>query len=208
MALMRALIINLDSVVPLPVPVMFNPPEYTLQKSNQFAEIGIPGLASTLIQFVHGSAQTLSMTLFFDTTESGLDVRRATSTLLLLTELNPKTHAPPRLLVVWGSLAFPCVLEQVGQRFTYFNALGMPLRAELDVTFRGSDLVESLLGGIPLMSADKVKLHVVKEGETLAQIAFDECEDPRAWRAIARVNGIINPLVLTAGTRLQIPKLA
>src|SRR4051794_38225419 len=156
---MRAIILNLDAADPLPVTVMFNPPEYALQKSNQFAEIGIPGLGSTLIQFVHGSAQTLSMTLFFDTTDSGLDVRLTTSSLLLLTELDAKTHAPPRLLFVWGSLAFPCVLEQVGQRFTYFNALGQPLRAELEVTFHGADPLESLLGSVPLMSADKAKEH-------------------------------------------------
>ena len=70
MALTKALIVN-TSRPAIPVPVMFNPPEYQLQKSNQFAEIGIPGLGSSLVQFVRGTAQTLTMTLFFDTSDSG-----------------------------------------------------------------------------------------------------------------------------------------
>src|ERR1700752_5206849 len=123
MPLTRALIINRDALVPLPIPVMFNPPEYQLQVTNQFAEVGIPGLGSSLLQFVKGSAQTLTMELFFDTTDEGVDVRVFTGLILNLTSLNSETHAPPRLLFVWGSLVFPCVLESVTQKFDYFNTL-------------------------------------------------------------------------------------
>src|SRR5207248_1004687 len=133
---------------------MFNPPEYQLQKSNQYAEIGIPGLGSSLLQFVKGSAQTLTMELFFDTTDLGLDVRAFTSLVLALTDVNSDTHAPPALLFIWGTLIFPCVLESVTQRFEYFNAFGLPLRARLQVTLKGHDLLEDLLASIPLLSAD------------------------------------------------------
>ena len=68
MALTKALIVNTDTSVN--IPVMFNPTEYQLQKTNQFAEVGIPGLGSSLLQFVKGDAQTLTMELFFDTTDS------------------------------------------------------------------------------------------------------------------------------------------
>ena len=64
MPLTKALIVNTDAVVPVPIPVMFNPPEYRIQKTNQFAEVGIPGLGSSLLQFVKGSSETLSMELF------------------------------------------------------------------------------------------------------------------------------------------------
>src|SRR2546425_1958685 len=104
MALAKALIIDTDAKVS--IPVMFNPPEYQLQKTNQFAEVGIPGLGSSLLQFVRGSAQTLTMELFFDTTDLGLDVRQFTELVVGLTALNPATHAPARLLFLWGSLVF------------------------------------------------------------------------------------------------------
>lgn len=207
MPLTKALIINTDAVVPIPIPVMFNPPEYQLQKSNQYAEIGIPGLGSSLLQFVKGSAQTLTMELFFDTTDLGIDVRAFTSLVLALTDVNSETHAPPALLFIWGTLIFPCVLESVTQRFEYFNALGLPLRARLQVTLKGNDLLEDLLAGIPLLSADRAKHRVVKTGDTLQGLAAQEYEDARRWRPIAEANGIDNPLTVKAGESLLIPTL-
>lgn len=206
MAVTKALIINMDAAVP-PIPVLFNPPEYQLQKSNNYVELGVPGLGTTLLQFAHGTAQALSMTLFFDTSDLGVDVHLATAAVLALTDLSQKTHKPPRLLFVWGTLVFPCVLEQVSQRLTYFNPAGWPMRAELDVTFRGSDLWQDALSLIPLQSTDKAKQHVVREGERLVDIAFEEADDPRAWRAVARANDIDNPLSLEPGRRLMIPRM-
>lgn len=205
MPLVKALIINMDTK--LPVPVMFNPPEYQLVKTNQYAEVGIPGLGSSLQQFVRGSAHTLTMDLFFDTTDSGVDVRVFTETVVRLTTIRAEEHKPPRLLFLWGSLAFPCVLESVTQRFDYFNAAGMPLRAKLTVTLRGFDLLESLLKSIPLESADRAKWRVVRAGETLQGISAKEYDDPRKWRPIAEANNIDNPLLIQAGQGLIVPAL-
>ena len=109
---------------------------------------------------------------------------------------------------MWGSLAFPCVLETVTQRFTRFDAAGLPLRAELDVSLKGHEQPGDLLASNPLLSADKAKQYIVREGDTLAGIAARECDDPRRWREIARANGIDNPLVLEPGTSLLIPRIA
>ncbi len=207
MPLTKALIINTDALVPIPIPVMFNPPEYRLQKTNTFSEITVPGLGSSLLQFVSGNAQTLTMDLFFDTTDIGVDVRVHTELVIGLTAVNAKTHAPPRLLFLWGSLIFPCVLQSVTQRYEYFNAAGMPLRARLTVTLKGYDLLESLLASIPLESADRTKLRVVRAGDTLQSIAAEEYDDPGQWRPIAEANRIDNPLVIQAGQALRIPPL-
>jgi nucleoid-associated protein YgaU len=207
MPLTKALIINTDAIVPIPIPVMFNPPEYQLVKTNQFAEIGIPGLGSSLLQFVRGSSQTLTMELFFDTTDIGIDVRLITTLVVGLTSLNPDTHGPPRLLFVWGTLIFPCVLESVTQRFEYFNTLGMPLRARLNVSFKGHDLLEDLVASIPLLSADRTKRRVFKQGESLQQIAAEEYADPRKWRPIAEASNVDNPLTVPSGRGLTIPTL-
>lgn len=207
MALMKALIINTDAIVPSPIPVMFNPPEYQLQKTNQYAEIGIPGLGSSLLQFVKGSTQTLTMDLFFDSTDTGLDVRVFTRRVVELMAIQSETHAPPRLTFVWGSLVFPCILESVTQRFEYFNGAGMPLRARLTVTLKGYDLLENLLASIPLLSADRTKRRIVNTGETLQSIAAEEYNDPRQWRPIAEANNIDHPLEIEVGQGLIIPSL-
>lgn len=208
MPLTKALIINTDTVVPLPIPVMFNPPEYSLQKSNQFAEVAIPGLGSSLLQFVKGNVQVLTMDLFFDTTDTGVDVRTFTELVVGLTAVNAQTHAPPRLLFVWGSLVFPCILESLTQRFDYFNAAGMPLRARLTVALKGYDVLESLLANIPLESADRVKSWVVKTGDTLQGVAAQEYEDATKWRPIAQASNIDNPLILEPGQQLTIPTIS
>jgi nucleoid-associated protein YgaU len=205
MALTKAVILNLETKIS--IPVMFNPPEYQLQKANQFADITIPGLGSSLLQFVTGNAQTLTMELFFDTTDTGLDVRVFTEPVIGLTALNAKKHAPPGLLFVWGTLVFPCILQSVMQRFDYFNAAGMPLRARLSVTLKGHDLLEGLLASIPLESADRTKRRVVKGGDTLQGIATQEYDDPRQWRPIAEASNVDNPLTVQAGQGLIIPSL-
>ena len=203
----KALIIDCDSVTRIPIPVMFNPPEYQLQVTNQFAEVGIPGLGSSLLQFVRGSARTLTMELFFDTTNLGIDVRLYTGLVLNLTSLNSETHAPPRLLFIWGSLIFPCVLESVTQTFDFFNTLGMPLRARLNVTLKGHDTLEDLLGSHQLLSADRTKQWIFKKGDTLQKIAAQEYGDPNKWRPIAQANNIDNPLTIPVGRALKVPAL-
>jgi Contractile injection system tube protein/LysM domain len=208
MPLTKALLIDCDALVPIPIPVMFNPPEYQLQVTNQFAEVGIPGLGSSLLQFVRGSAKTLTMELFFDTTDEGIDVRLYTGLVLGLTSLNSETHAPPRLLFLWGSLIFPCVLESVTQTFDYFNFLGMPLRARLNVTLKGHDTLEDLLGSNQLLSANRTKQWIFKKGDTLQKIAAQEYGDANKWRPIARANNIDNPLTIPVGRALKIPTLS
>lgn len=203
--LAKALIVDTDGG--LSVPVMFNPPEYQIQKTNQFAEIGIPGLGSSLLQFVRGSAQTLSLELFFDTTESLVDVRTFTGPVVSFTSINAKTHGPPRLMFIWGSLVFPCVLESVTQRFEHFGMDGRPLRARLTVTLKGSELLEHLLASVPLESADRTKVRTVKAGDSLQAIAAQEYDDPKRWRPIAEANNIDNPLTILPGQQLIIPSL-
>lgn len=206
-SLTKAVIINSDAPAAIPIPVMFNPPDYRVQKTNQFAEVGIPGLGSSLLQFVRGNTQTLTMELFFDTTDSGRDVREFTNAVVGLTDVNAQTHAPPRLLFIWGSLIFPCVLESVTQNFNYFNIFGLPLRATLSVSLKSYDLLEDLLAQVPLESADRTKRHVVKAGETLAAIAAREYQDAGQWRAIAEANNIDNPLTIAPGQALIIPTI-
>jgi nucleoid-associated protein YgaU len=207
MGLTKAVIINKDAPVPLPVPVMFNPPTYSLTKTNQFAEIRVPGLPSTILQYVSGDAQTLSTELFFDTTDTGVDVRTRTAAISNLTRLDLITRAPPRLLLLWGSLVFQCILTSVREEFEQFNSLGMPLRARLTVELKGWDEVASLIAAMPLPLADEVGRYFVKSGDTLSRIAAEHYRDATQWRRVAEANAIDNPRALTAGMRLRIPGL-
>jgi hypothetical protein len=200
------------------IAVMFNPEEYTLNRENNFAQIGVPGLSAPIIQFVHGNQQTLEMELFLDTYEAhreggrslnaaGDDVRKLAKAVTGLMSIDPATHAPPVLLFTWSSLSFTCVLTRASQRFVMFKPDGTPVRARLTVTFSQYSNAELEAKEIKRETADYSKVHVVRQGETLATIAAAAYGDPRNWRPIALRNRIDDPRRVAPGTQLLLPRL-
>jgi hypothetical protein len=187
------------------ITVLFNPTEYRINKSNQFAEVAIPGLEAPPLQFIRGNARTLTMQLFFDTYEKGSDVRQHTGKILKLLEIDNELHAPPICHFNWGQLNFIGVLERADQRFTLFLSNGTPVRATVDVSFK--EYLETDAQGRQLSSADFTRRHLVQLGETLSSIAGREYGDPGLWRPIAEENGIDDPLALQPGQLLVIPAL-
>lgn len=187
--------------------VMFNPEEYTLSKEINYARVGVPGLNSPVLQFVHGNLQTLEMELFLDTYEAKTDVRLRTSQITNLLTSDPQTHAPPVLLFTWSSLSFVCVLGKVTQRFVMFLPDGTPVRARMQVTF--NEFADPVLQAMAQKNetADYTKLHVVSEGETLSAIAGRMYDNPQLWRPIAIVNGLDNPRAIDVGRQLVVPSL-
>ena len=190
-----------------PIPVLFNPTEYSLSKSVQYGDQQLAGRTTPVTQFVSGDAETLSMELFFDTYAKGTDVRAHTDQIDGLLSASGDRTAPPRCRFVWGSLVFTAVLQSADKRFTMFLSDGVPVRARVDVTFREYSTPSEESSGGGEESADKTKVRVVKEGDTLWQIAKEEYGDPYEWRRIAEENGIENPRRLQIGTELVIPPL-
>jgi Contractile injection system tube protein/LysM domain len=212
------------------VEVSFNPTEYSLNKAAQIAEIAIPGLDSPILQFVRGQVETLSLDLFFDSTDTGMDddataVTKKTDQFYQLIKIQGETHAPPVLLFTWGpsfpgnrsydSLGtgaqqrhgFKCLVESVRQRFTLFTPHGIPLRATLTVSLKEYKTLAEQLDEINKTSPDQTHAYVVQQGETITQIAARVYGDPAQWRAIADENALTDPLNLVPGTILQVPVL-
>jgi nucleoid-associated protein YgaU len=187
------------------IEVLFNPNEYRLSVANQFAEVAIPGLEAPPIQYVRGSARTLSMQLFFDTYEQGSDVREHTGRVARLLDTDPELHAPPVCLFSWGTFNFQGVLERAEQRFTLFFPSGVPARATVDVTFK--EFSDHGLRMGKHRSANFDKRHTARRGDTLSSIAAKEYGDPKNWRPIAEANGLDDPLSLRPGQLLSIPAI-
>ena len=207
------------------VSVMYNPEEVKLEQGNNFAEIGIPGLNASPVQYVRGKSRTLSMELFFDSYETGQDVRVHTNPIVGLLDKRPGTQAPPVLIFVIGGFAFRCVLVDAGQRFTMFRPDGTPVRSFLSIRlqeyvsvtteiqrglFFGSHTVSAALTaavevGRAVISGNAT-VHVTAQGETLHGLAAALLGDPALWRDIAPANGIDDPLNVPPGTRLVIPQ--
>lgn len=205
------------------VPFLFNPAEFTVERTNQFTEMNIPGLPSSIFQFVKGGARTITMDLFFDTYEEKLDVRLLTDRITGwdsgsmfsklpdiakgLMDIDSDLHAPPVCLFIWGTYIFPCVIERVSKRFTMFLPEGFPVRATLNITLKEYREFEKQVIETSLQSADRTKRWTVREGDTLWLIAAQEYGNPALWRRIADANKIDNPRILRPGMELVIPPL-
>lgn len=193
------------------IKALFNPTQYSIEKGNQIAEMGVPGLGAPILQFVRGNSRSLSMDLFFDTYEAGSDVRQQTNQIYALLGIEVSTHVPPLCTIQWGSnspSAHQWVLERVSGRFTLFHRNGTPARATLSVSFKEFIPVEIQVRETVTQSVDHAKLYVVKQGDTLSSIAAAEYDDPALWRPIATRNKIRNPRELTPGATLILPPLS
>jgi hypothetical protein len=204
MALEKAFIIPEDEES-IPIPVLFNPTQYTLDQHNQIDEKGIPGMNAPRTSYVRGAGRTLSMDLLFDTYEEMIDVRVFTERIYWLLDIDPVTHAPPICTFVWGTFLFRCVLQSVNGRFTLFLPSGVPARATLSVTLKEYVDPALLVRSPPTESADHAKLYTVQAGDTLSGIAAAEYGDPARWRPIADANRIANPRTLRPGQVLMLP---
>ena len=195
------------------IKVQFNPAEYNLSRSTTYAEKKVLGLDDPFTQYIAGEAETLKITLMFDTymppgeknaEESGSDVRLQTEKIAKLMELDPKKHRPPKVTFRYGSLIFSGVITELNQTFTMFLANGMPVRAKLEVTFRSMGKENT---HVPLESPDRTNCRTLYEGQSLWGLAYEEYGDPEKWKEIARENHITNPLQVKPGQVLRLPAL-
>lgn len=207
MSLEKAQILVLKTSSIDTIDVMFNPNEYSIESGNQYSSQKVPGLQAPIAQFISGDASTLSMDLFFDSYESGEDVRSYTAGIFNLLAVDSDLHAPPICRFVWGSLNFKGYVEKVSQRFTMFLDSGIPVRATLKVTFKSYQTMSEQYQNIPRQSSDRTKQKIIKQGEQLWMLANEEYENSACWRNIADANDIDNPRKLEAGRRLVIPPL-
>lgn len=210
-------------------PVLFNPTEFTLDRGVQIAEIAIPGLDTPLLQFVRGNNETMSLDLFFDTTDGGLSgfvdsVTEKTDPIYSLTKIDPQTHAPPVCTFEWGGWDFPgshlsdevanqhrvsfdFIVESIKQKFTLFDPSGVPLRATLTLKLREYKTLDLQLSELNLQSPDRTHSHVIMQEERLSQIAAHHYKRPSEWRRIADENAIEDPRRLSTGEFLVVPKI-
>ena len=196
----------------------FNPTEYSVERETSFAEVAIPGLDAPVLQYVRGNGDKVNVELFFDITDLMVDGRVSDGSsvrdtyIVPLEQLmlqDPTLHAPPRVQLLWGSTVIQssCVATSLSVTYTLFDVTGSPVRATAKMGFRQATSASDQLGQMGLMSPDKTNAATVREGDTLPAIAFREYGDASQWRTIATANDIANPLALTPGQTLVVPRI-
>ena len=208
----KAKIVNLDTDEE--IECLFNPNEYTFQRSNRWVERQVRGENLPNLEFAGGSSSTLTMQLFLDTSTTGGDVRETTKKIRQLmdiddsaTDMTTVKGRPPMVEFHWGRIwSFKAVITRLTEKCTLFRDDGVPVRATLDITFLQAKEAGNYPAQNPTtMSTSGYKRWVVKEGDTIDWIAFHEYGDSTLWRYIADINGLDNPGKLRQGQALAIP---
>jgi hypothetical protein len=210
------------------IDVQFNPTQLSFNKGVQIADIPIPGLDTPLLQFVRGQNESLSLDLFFDSTESGMGANAKSVTeysdqIYQLVKIEPDSHAPPIFEFIWNDKfpgadiskemgnqkrnSFKCIVESVRHQYTLFSPEGVPLRATVSVNLREYKTLDEQLAQLNLNSPDRTQVQVLQAGDTLSSVAGQHYRRPGEWRLIAEANNIQDPRRLTPGTFLTVPPM-
>ena len=212
-SLQKARVVNTDTKEE--IEFQFNPTDYTFAKAVGWKEADTGGANVPKSTFTGGKPITLTLKLFFDTRETGEDVRQKYTNklwnLALVTpgKKDPKTKKgrPPVVEFHWGEVwTFKAVVTNVSSNFTLFDEQGAPLRATCDLQLKQVDDPKSYPFQNPTSGgAAGHRSRVLSQGETLGLVAAEEYGDANQWRHIASANNIENPLRLRPGTTLRLP---
>ena len=196
--------------------VKFNPKELTFSKSNSWKQNETPKQNAPAIEFTGGQGTSLKLTLTFDTYNTPEAKKKDvcevyTDKIYQWTFVdkgleNTKSHKgrPPTVRFRWTTLKFDGVIASIGQRLTMFTPEGTPVRAVVDLTL--TQVKEELFRQNPTSGGvGGERVWVVREGDTLPWIAFNEYNDATDWRRIADANGLTELRRLLPGLVLVVP---
>ena len=200
------------------IPCLFNPTELSFSRANSWAAPEMPGKGVPTLNYTGAQSGSMTLRLFFDTTDDGNPVTTYTDQLLGLMEVdsslpgtneNTNNARPPWVQFNWGSMhSFKAVVSSASVSFTYFSSQGTPLRATVDLTLTQYEDGKVFGPQNPTPGTPPPqRAHRVQPGETLDRIAATHYGSPTNWRAIAEINGIEDPLALKPGRVLAIPEL-
>ena len=199
---------------------IFNPETYSLKYENTFSPTQSVNTSGKEQIYSYSKPSALSLTLILDTTDYSTSLskslglskpkeigKQVQSFLELTTEMNGEKHAPNRLSVEWGELVFECYLNDLEVKYTLFNRSGIPIRAELQVSFVAHIPDKKRVKEEGKSSPDLTHLRAVQVEENLPMMTNRIYNDPLHYLHIAQVNRLNHFRNLKAGTVLHFPPL-
>ncbi len=167
---------------------------------------------------VKSESKMILKNIIFDTYEekpNGSVYKKYITTLEKMLGYDKGKHTPCQLAFHWGQFTgersgkgrIMCRLDKLDVDYTMFLNDGKPVRCKVAMEFRVGLMAKDLQDASPLGSPDHAKLWTVTRGDTLADIAAEEYDNPGEWRRIADANGIDDPMNLAPGTKLLVPPI-
>jgi nucleoid-associated protein YgaU len=194
--------------IPIPMPLQFKPEELSFVKKGKWTRKAGSQKSAAETVYAGGEPEEITLDLFFDETDTQLDVRVHTGPLQLLAMKPPLLDKPPLVRFMWGTVFSKLsYVASVDITYNFFRPDGTPLRAKVKVHLvEWYDKILSLAQN-PTTRSEARKTWLVTEGQTLDWIAYQEYNDPAHWRHIAEVNNLDNPMDLRPGQILKLTPL-
>jgi nucleoid-associated protein YgaU len=194
----------------------FNPKEVSITKSGkwEWKTTNDKNAKAPPVEYSGAEPCKLTLELFFDSAvDPDINVVDSVDDLFrccVPTEKSIMAEMPLPFLVVfnWGSVtSFAAYISQVQATYTRFAPNGIPIRAVCTVNLEEIDVTpapkQNPTSGC--RSADRV--HTMVTGDSLALVAYREYGNPELWRPLAAYNDIDDPMRISDGTRVSLPKL-
>lgn len=192
---------------------MFNPKEYTIQKSANWERKDKKGSKTAPMPEFTGSAPaTLDLEIFIDHSDRDQpsvtqDAERLLSCVRPLPDtLTADKPSPPWVVFGWGTkISFVALVKSVSVKYTLFRPDGTPVRMVGSIKLEEVPTDPAPKQNPTSGALEAQRTHQVVAGDTLHSIAYAEYGEPRFWRALASVNGVDDPMRVATGTRLLVP---
>jgi hypothetical protein len=198
-----------EEVSRLSVPV--NPARFSRKLQIKYNEEQEQGTHGANPSFNKTPAEEIQLEFLFDGTgviDGKRDVRKQiTEFKEAVYSFDGEIHRPKFLKLLWGELAFNCILKDLKIDYTLFKPDGSALRAILNATFM--EVVEEELRAKKMRtsSPDLTHIRYVKEGDTLPLMAFQIYGNAALYMQVARFNGITNFRNLRPNMRIVFPPI-
>ena len=188
----------------------FNPKDYSVSLSGGW-NFKPNKKSSEPPEFTGNQPRSLSLEMFLDGTEdAAVDVAKTVDQLFAALQPTRKSMDsgspfPAILVFSWGEAnRFVGVLQSVDATYTMFRPDGSPIRASCKLKLQEFEVTPPRQN--PTSGGRRARRsHTVVLGDSLASIAHAEYGSPTMWRAVAKVNGIVDPWALRLGAELLIP---
>ncbi|MDQ4048378.1 MAG: LysM peptidoglycan-binding domain-containing protein [Actinomycetota bacterium] len=193
----------------------FNPQSYSVAKTNVWSFKPSQSKDLPAAEFGGGLPMQYKLALLLDSSLAGPneDVRKQADDLMKA--MHGGGSAPRFITFSWGSVTLPkAAAIALSIQYALFHPNGLPIRAFVDLELAQAEdasTASAPSAGQPqnptTRAVAEMRVHRVKDGDSLPSIAYDYYGDANPWRTIAEANDVADPLHLRRGSELAIPRL-
>jgi LysM repeat protein len=194
--------------------VLINPAKYTHNFNINYKDNESMGDTAGAPKFEKYSAESVSFSIVLDgsgivpvsgTRKNVYEQLKALKDVVYT--FNGAIHEPNYVQLLWGTMLFNGRTTSFKVEYNLFKPNGLPLRANVDLDFKGFTSKELSSKVANLSSPDLSHLIIVKAGDTLPNLCFKIYKDSTYCNEVAKLNNLNSFRNIKPGTQLLFPPL-